>query len=121
MNNLYNNIRYLCETANMTDGKLCTEIGIRRSLLNDLKMGRKQSLSAETLTKIADYFDVSVDYLLGKEEAKKAPAKREPNNEDIKLALFGGDGEVTDEMWEEALFAAQLIKERHKRKKKDAK
>ena len=33
------------------------------------------------------------------------------------IALFGGDGEVTDEMWEEAVFAAQLIKERYKRKK----
>jgi transcriptional regulator with XRE-family HTH domain len=39
------------------------------------------------------------------------------SNDDLKLALFGGDSEVTDEMWEEALFAAQLIKERYKRKK----
>lgn len=53
-------------------------------------------------------------------ENKKAPAQegeRKPDIEDIKLALFGGDGEVTDEMWEEALFAAEMIKARYKRKK----
>lgn len=53
-------------------------------------------------------------------ETKKAPApegERKPDIEDIKLALFGGDGEVTDEMWEEALFAAEMIKARYKRKK----
>lgn len=53
-------------------------------------------------------------------ETKKAPApegERKPSVEDLKLALFGGDGDVTDEMWEEALFAAEMIKARYKRKK----
>ncbi|RKJ41960.1 hypothetical protein D7X94_00315 [Acutalibacter sp. 1XD8-33] len=53
-------------------------------------------------------------------ESKKAPAQegeRKPDIEELKLALFGGDGEVTDEMWEEALFAAEMIKARYKRKK----
>lgn len=53
-------------------------------------------------------------------KSKKAPTpedKRKPDVEDLKLALFGGDGEVTDEMWEEALFAAEMIKARYKRKK----
>ena len=53
-------------------------------------------------------------------ENKKAPTpedKRKPDVDDLKLALFGGDGEVTDEMWEEALFAAEMIKARYKRKK----
>lgn len=40
---------------------------------------------------------------------------------DVRIALFGGDGEVTDEMWEEAVFAAELIKERHRRKKETGK
>lgn len=119
MSDLYNKILYLCESRGINITRMCKESAVSRASISDLKMGRKQSLSADTLTKIADYFGVSVDYLLGKEETKKAPEKREPNKEDIKIALFGGDGEVTDEMWEEALFAAQLIKERYKRKKKE--
>jgi len=56
----------------------------------------------------------------GIQPIKETPVEtdeRAVNDDDIKLALFGGDGEVTDEMWDEALFAVQLIKERHKREK----
>ena len=52
-----------------------------------------------------------------KEKAPTPKGERKPDVEDLKLALFGGDGEVTDEMWEEALFAAEMIKARYKRKK----
>ena len=52
-----------------------------------------------------------------KEKAPTPKGERKPDVEDLKIALFGGDGEVTDEMWEEALFAAEMIKARYKRKK----
>lgn len=70
-----------------------------------------------TAQKIADYFGVSVQELMGEEKAPTPEGERQPDINQAKIALFGGDGEVTDEMWEEAIFAAQLIKERHKRKK----
>lgn len=84
MDKLYNNIRSLCESIGITDGKLCAEIGVRRSLLGDLKTGRKQSLSAETLSKIADYFGVSVDRVLNGEEKNPLP---ESGEEDLKKLL----------------------------------
>lgn len=43
---------------------------------------------------------------------EKPPAS---NDEELKIALFGGDEEITDEMWQEAKFAAQKIKERYNR------
>ena len=43
---------------------MCADIGISKSMLSDLKMGRKKTLSAETLAKIANYFSVSVDSIL---------------------------------------------------------
>ena len=52
-------------------GRMCNELGISRGAITDLKAGRKQSLSAETLSKIATYFGVSVDYLLGNEQKEK--------------------------------------------------
>ena len=83
-----------------------------------MKSGRKKSLDTTTLMKIADYFEVPVDYLLNGTETEKAPISEDERNiNQAKIALFGGDGEVTDEMWEEAIFAAQLIKERYRRKK----
>ena len=64
MSDLYSNIHALCEKEGIKDGTLCSNIGIRRSFLSELKAGRTKSLSTEVLSKIAAYFNVSVDYLL---------------------------------------------------------
>jgi len=50
---------------------MCSDLSISNSFVSDLKTGRKKSINAETASKIANYFDVSVDYLLGKTEQKK--------------------------------------------------
>lgn len=69
MGNLYNRIEGLCAKQGISAYRLCKDIGIRGSVLSDLRTGRKQGLSSKTLTLIAEYFGVSIDYLLGKEEA----------------------------------------------------
>lgn len=97
--------------------ELAEYLGIHPNVITGWRNGSLRSYR-RYIPEIAKYFEVSEDYLNGLTDTKKAPAKQELNEEDIKLALFGGDGEVTDEMWEEALFVAQLIKERYKRKKK---
>lgn len=117
MNSLYEKIAALCAERGIKPGRMSGDLGISRGNISDLKMGRIECLSAEKLSKIAAYFGVSVDYLLGKEKTPAVDGERKPDIEGAKIALFGGDGEVTDEMWEEALFAAQLIKDRHNRKK----
>lgn len=66
MSDLYDRIETLCKENNESITTMCRESGASRASLSDLKVGRKQSLSAETLSKIAAHFGVSVDYLLGK-------------------------------------------------------
>jgi len=68
MNIIYTQIHTLCSQRNITPGKMCTELGISRSIITDLKMGRKKDLNATTAYKIAKYFGVSVGYLLGFED-----------------------------------------------------
>ena len=68
MGNLYDTILSLCESRGIKGGKMCSDIGISKGLLTDLKMGRRTGVSAVTAQKIATYFDVSVGYLLGEEE-----------------------------------------------------
>ena len=68
MNTLYNQISTLCTQHSITGAKLCSEIGISRGILSDLKASRKKTLNAETAYKIAKYFGVSVGYLLGYED-----------------------------------------------------
>lgn len=65
MSRLYETIAHLCTDRGITITELCRQSGASRGSLSDLKMGRKQSLSADTLSKIATYFGVSMDDLLG--------------------------------------------------------
>ena len=73
--------------------------------------GGTSSPNPETLTNIAKLFGVSVDYLVGNEPVEQAVTER-----DIQVALFGGDEEVTDEMWEEVKSFAEFIKSKNKGK-----
>ncbi len=72
MSILYERINHLCEENNVTAYKLCKDIGIRPSIITDLKNGRKKGLSAEYAEKISTYFGVSVSYLLGNDNKKTA-------------------------------------------------
>lgn len=67
MSNLYEKIHALCKDKGINVTIMCRECGASRGALGDLKAGRKQNLSAETLKKISEYFSVSIDYLLGGE------------------------------------------------------
>ncbi|MEG1632338.1 MAG: helix-turn-helix transcriptional regulator [Hydrogenoanaerobacterium sp.] len=115
MNTLYEIIAELCNDAGITGGKLCGDIDIRRSLLTDLKNGRKQTLSIETLVKIATYFNVTVDRLLGNEQ-NEAPTQKDERgmtDSDLKFALWG-DSDITDDDLADVRRYAAFIKERRK-------
>ena len=73
MGTLYENIIGLCEEKGIKGGKMCTDIGMSKGILTDLKMGRQAGISAANAQKIASYFGVSVGYLLGEEEKEEKP------------------------------------------------
>lgn len=93
MDNLYARIQTLCEQNNIRPGRLCDLLGLSRSLMTDLKMGRKKTVSAETAHKIAGFFRVSVEYLMGQE----APTVTGRDVlEEVDLAFYG-DFKTLDE------------------------
>lgn len=71
MGTLYERIISLCDAKGIKGGKMCTDLGISKGTLTDLKMGRQTGISASKAQKIAAYFNVSVGYLLGEEDIKK--------------------------------------------------
>ena len=75
MSDLYKKIEDLCKKRSVNVTQMCKESGDSRASITDLKMGRKQTLSSMTLSKIASYFNVSVDYLIGAEQKEKTPAE----------------------------------------------
>lgn len=70
MGTLYERLSFLCEERGIKGGRMCVDLGLSKSLMTDLKSGRKKGVNAATAQKIASYFDVSVGYLLGEEKEK---------------------------------------------------
>ena len=103
--------------------------------------------NSETLIAIARFFHVTIDYLLGHvndpffyldnerilrninsyedevetgyEKTPTSEGERTISDNDIKFALFGGDGEITDAMFEEVRQFAAFVKNREAQKKKE--
>lgn len=76
MSELYKRIESLCQNEGMTITTMCKISGASRASLSDLKVGRKQSLSTDTLSKIAKTLGVSVSFLLGHETAWSAAVEK---------------------------------------------
>lgn len=101
-------------------------IGTKRSTVSMWELGASDP-DTETLTKIADYFGVTTDYLLGREESTSASQDEENKKPaDLKKILenqqvmFDGevvteeDKELINKMLEKMYWTA---KEKNKRKK----
>ncbi len=65
MDDLYKKIETLCKEHGINITVMCKKAGVPRSTLSDYKAGRIKSISTDKLAKIANFFDVSIDYLLG--------------------------------------------------------
>ena len=98
----------------MTQRKVASMLGIPYSTYSNYENNNREP-SATTLFAFAEILGVTVDCLLGFSDEKEPPQSATVSEDDLKIALFDGDREVTDEMWEEAKFAALQIKERYKR------
>ena len=86
MGTLYENIKELCEERGIKGGKMCVDLGLSKSLMTDLKAGRKKGISAETAQKIADYFGVSMERVMSGKA--KEPASGELANGDAELTAY---------------------------------
>lgn len=115
MSVLYNRIASLCADLGVSITTMCKESGTSRASLSDLKVGRKQNLSADTLSKIATYFNVSVDFLLGKE---KTPTESDERDilDDIDVAFYGDYKELTEDDKETLRAMARVMRDRQRRK-----
>jgi len=113
MADIYKNLEQLLQEKGISGAKLCAELGMSRSVLTELRKGRAKSIRLETAQRIADHLGVSVSRLMGEDEnAPLSEGKRSVTDADIKFALFGGDGEITDEMYEEVKRFAAYVKAR---------
>ncbi|MGN0597699.1 MAG: helix-turn-helix domain-containing protein [Ruminiclostridium sp.] len=109
---LLERIELLCNKNNITKTLAFEKCGVGKDFASNIKKGSKPSI--EKLQQLADYFNVSTDYLLGNDTSKtKDPA----TDDEIKFALFKGSEGITDEMYEEVKRFAEMVKLRESQKK----
>ena len=102
MANLYETIQSLCQGKGIRPGRMCSELGLSRGLMTDLKMGRKKTLNADTAQKIAAYLGTTVGALLGSEDIL----------DQVDVAFYGEYRELTEEQKETVRDMVRLMRAR---------
>ena len=84
---MYEIFSKLLHTYGVTPYKVSKETGVSQSTLSDWKLG-KVTPKSNTMKQLADYFGVSIDYLMtGKEGIEKEPQLKPRDEKDIKEIL----------------------------------
>lgn len=118
-------VKSICREKKIPISKLERDLGYSNGYIGQL---RKGVFPTDRLVDIANYLNVSTDYLLTGEETKKAPTQegeRSLDDEDLKVAYFrGADPTLTkedmDAMWEDArAFRDFIVAKRKKEKEKN--
>lgn len=94
----YDRFKQLCERKGVSCNKAALEIGLSNATPTKWKK-TGATPAGDTLDKIAAYFGVSVDYLIGK-ETKKAPTdsgERKDVLDEVDIAFYGEYKELTEE------------------------
>ena len=105
MDTLYENLLDLCKERGVTGAKMCTDIGVSKSLMTGLKMGRRSGISMDTAQKMADYFGVSVDRVLGSEQKEKPTLQMESELNPDYFQLSETNKAIVDSMIAQLLAA----------------
>ena len=109
---MYNDILRKLRTEKKVSQQIVAEyLNITKQAYSLYELGKREP-DFETLLKLGEYFDVSIDYLLRGNTT-------EPKEEDIKFALFNGSDGITDEMYDEVKQFAEMVKLREETKRKN--
>ena len=103
----------LRERDHISQYKLAAALGVSQSTVGMWESGKNKPDIA-TLRKIADYFNVTTDYLL----YRNSDAEEIMSDRDLKFALFGGATNITDDMMAEVKCYAEMVKLREKERKR---
>lgn len=113
---LFDRVKKLCKKRGISISELENNVGFGK---NTIYKWKNQSPKAETLQKVADYFGVTTDYLLGRTDTPQFSAKNERDVQKMlsemkdgltnkhTLAYFKNDGEEIDE--EDAELLAEAL------------
>ena len=106
--NIFND---LLQNRSLSINKVAREANISPGLIGDYKNGNKTP-SANNLMKLSDYFNVTIDYLLGKTKKDDFIEDGDFNINEIKFAMYGEVREFSEEDKKDVLEAVKLLRNR---------
>lgn len=93
----------LRKNKNLTQQQVADGLGISRQAYANYESGKRQP-DPDMLMKLSEFFKTSIDIIVENPHSKQDP------EEIAKIALFGGDTDVTPEMWQKAKEYAEFLK-----------
>lgn len=111
----FDRLKRLCDERGISAYKACTDIGLNRAAVAKWKNGSIPS--GTTAAKLADYFGVTTDYLLGKEN-KKAPTDNGERDilDEVDVAFYGDFKELSDDEKETIRDMVRLMRQRKEKR-----
>ncbi|MEC1428820.1 helix-turn-helix transcriptional regulator [Bacillus sonorensis] len=114
-------ITALRKEAGLTQEQLAKRLNITRSALSQYELGSRNP-DYDLLLKIADFFEVTVDYLLGKPKSvsvvKEEKAPYNVDDPDLQIA-FREASDFSEEAKQQAIDFIKYLKEKEKKRSKD--
>ena len=118
---LFERVKELSNKRGLSISELEDRIGFGK---NSIYKWKKQSPKIETLQKVADYFQVSADFLLGRTDNPNLDNKKMPKEIDVKddtvIMTYGGKP-VSDKDREIILAATRALVEQRAREEEERK
>lgn len=105
----------LCTRMGKKPGAVAEELGINKSNVTNWKKNG-YTPRGDALQRIADYFGVTIDALLGQEKGESVPAGRTVSDEDIMFALWGDTTDIDQDDLEDVKRYAAFVRERKRMK-----
>ncbi len=109
----YDRFTALCRQRGESPSRVAVNAGLSKSTVTKWKQDPAARPTGAALAKLTAYFGIPTSQLLGEE-----PQSRAATQEELKFALFGGGGEITDEMFEEVRHFAAFVREREAAKRR---
>lgn len=113
----YERFVLLCKQKGVSTSKAAIDAGLSKSTVTKWKKDPETKPSGNVIDKLCRYFGISVSELLGYTEDGEEDGRPRPTQEEIKFALFGGSGDITDAMYDEVLSFAAFVRQREEQKK----
>lgn len=108
---MYEIFEKLMKDRGVTPYRVHKETGVAQSTLSDWKNGKCRP-KIDKIRAIADYFGVTVDYLLGNEPKEKTPAEAGVTFDDFTYAMYGEAKDLSEENKNMLLDMARMLKKR---------